>query len=106
VWPYSGRGRSALVAAIAAEQLADRALAVTGVPPALANPLFAEARAQACLDGPAASGGRQRRNSMTRLTLPTPASVATPCKRELARSARRCVPPADRVVDGVNPMIS
>ncbi len=44
---YSGGVDSALVAAIAKEQLGDQALAVTGVSPALSNQLLLEARQQA-----------------------------------------------------------
>jgi uncharacterized protein len=44
---YSGGVDSALVAALAAEVLGDRALAITGVSPALAPHLLEEARAQA-----------------------------------------------------------
>ena len=44
---YSGGVDSALVAAIAAEQLGERALAVTGISPALAPHLRAEAKRQA-----------------------------------------------------------
>ncbi|MFM7675471.1 MAG: asparagine synthase-related protein, partial [Synechococcus sp.] len=44
---YSGGVDSTLVAAIAAEQLGDRALAITGVSPALAPHLRQEARLQA-----------------------------------------------------------
>ena len=48
---YSGGVDSALVAAIAAEQLGDRALAVTGISPALAPHLRAEAQQQAAWMG-------------------------------------------------------
>ena len=44
---YSGGVDSTLVASLAFEQLGSKAIAVTGVSPALANPLLKEARSQA-----------------------------------------------------------
>ena len=44
---YSGGVDSALIAAIAYEQLGKNSVAITGVSPALANKLLNEARAQA-----------------------------------------------------------
>ena len=48
---YSGGVDSALVAAIAKEQLGNKALAVTGISPALATDLLDEARQQAAWIG-------------------------------------------------------
>ena len=79
---YSGGVDSALVAAIAAEQLGERALAVTGVSPALAPHLREEARLQA-----AWMGIRQREIATRELDDPTyssnPADRCYACKREL-----------------------
>ena len=100
---YSGGVDSALVAALAAEQLGDRALAVTGVSPALAPHLRAEAAQQA-----AWLGLRQQEVPTAELNDPAyssnPADRCYACKRELhrlllpiAQSAGAAV-----VLDGVN----
>jgi uncharacterized protein len=79
---YSGGVDSALVAAIAAEQLGDRALAVTGVSPALAPHLREEARLQAEW-----MGIRHREIATAELNDPAyasnPADRCYACKREL-----------------------
>ncbi|MFM2158012.1 MAG: ATP-dependent sacrificial sulfur transferase LarE, partial [Cyanobacteriota bacterium] len=79
---YSGGVDSALVAAIAAEQLGSRALAVTGVSPALAPHLREEARLQATW-----MGIRQREIPTAELDDPdyssNPADRCYACKREL-----------------------
>ncbi|MFM7651923.1 MAG: TIGR00268 family protein [Vulcanococcus sp.] len=79
---YSGGVDSALVAAIAAEQLGDRALAVTGISPALAPHLREEARLQA-----AWMGIRQREIATRELDDPAyrsnPSDRCYACKREL-----------------------
>ena len=79
---YSGGVDSALVAAIAAEQLGDRALAVTGVSPALAPHLREEARLQA-----AWMGIHQREIPTRELEDPhyssNPSDRCYACKREL-----------------------
>ena len=79
---YSGGVDSALVAAIAAEQLGERALAVTGVSPALAPHLREEARLQA-----AWMGIRQREIATRELEDPdyssNPSDRCYACKREL-----------------------
>jgi uncharacterized protein len=105
---YSGGVDSALVAAIAVEQLGDRALAVTGVSPALAPHLLTEARAQAQW-----MGIRHREIPTAELDDPAyrsnPAERCYACKRELhgllALVARERLPsgasPA-QVLDGVN----
>ena len=102
---YSGGVDSALVAALAVEALGERALAVTGVSPALAPHLREEARRQA-----AWLGLRQR--ELPTAELADPAYASNPedrcyaCKRELHRALaairedgldRRAV-----VLDGVN----
>ena len=79
---YSGGVDSALVAAIAAEQLGERALAVTGVSPALAPELREEARLQAAWMG-------IRQQEIPTRELDDPAYSSNPsdrcyaCKREL-----------------------
>jgi uncharacterized protein len=100
---YSGGVDSALVAALAAERLGERALAITGVSPALAPHLRQEARDQA------AWLGLRHRELPTR-ELDDPAYAANPedrcyaCKRELhgllAPIAAAAAGAA--VVDGVN----
>ena len=79
---YSGGVDSALVAAIAAEQLGDRALAVTGISPALAPHLRAEAQQQA-----AWMGIEQRELPTAELNDPAyssnPDNRCYACKREL-----------------------
>ncbi|MCT0201517.1 MULTISPECIES: ATP-dependent sacrificial sulfur transferase LarE [Synechococcaceae] len=100
---YSGGVDSALVAAIAAEQLGDRALAVTGVSPALAPHLLEEARRQAAWIG-------LRHQEVATAELDDPAYVANPsercyaCKRELHGLLAQVAAAAGgtRVVDGVN----
>jgi uncharacterized protein len=105
---YSGGVDSALVAAIAAEQLGDRALAVTGVSPALAPHLLAEARLQAHW-----MGIRHREIPTAELEDPAyssnPADRCYACKRELhgllALVARETLAPGSpppQVLDGVN----
>ena len=79
---YSGGVDSALVAAIAAEQLGDRALAVTGISPALAPHLRAEAQQQAAWMG-------IKQQELPTAELNDPAYSSNPdnrcyaCKREL-----------------------
>jgi uncharacterized protein len=79
---YSGGVDSALVAAIAAEQLGERALAVTGVSPALAPHLREEARLQASW-----MGIRQQEIATAELNDPAyssnPVERCYACKREL-----------------------
>jgi len=79
---YSGGVDSALVAAIAAEQLGERALAVTGISPALAPHLREEAQLQARW-----MGIRQRELATAELADPAyssnPAERCYACKREL-----------------------
>lgn len=100
---YSGGVDSALVAALAADRLGDRALAVTGVSPALAPHLREEARTQA------------RWLGLRHLEIPTaeledPAYAANPsercyaCKRELHRLLAPIAAAAGSatVLDGVN----
>ena len=101
---YSGGVDSALVAAIAAEQLGDRALAVTGVSPALAPHLREEARLQAQW-----MGIRQREIPTAELNDPAyasnPADRCYACKRELHGLLAALVneqQQAALVVDGVN----
>jgi uncharacterized protein len=105
---YSGGVDSALVAAIAAEQLGDRALAVTGVSPALAPHLLDEARLQAHW-----MGIRHREIPTAELEDPAyssnPADRCYACKRELhgllalvARETLAPGAPPPQVLDGVN----
>jgi uncharacterized protein len=106
---YSGGVDSALVAAIAAEQLGDRALAVTGVSPALAPHLREEARLQAEW-----MGIRHREIATAELNDPAyasnPADRCYACKRELhgllaALVNQGSLTPglaAAQVLDGVN----
>ena len=105
---YSGGVDSALVAAIAAEQLGERALAVTGVSPALAPHLRQEAQQQA-----AWMGIRQREIATAELNDPAyssnPADRCYACKRELhsllAELRSQVLEPAlaeAPVLDGVN----
>jgi uncharacterized protein len=116
---YSGGVDSALVAAIAAEQLGERALAVTGISPALAPHLRAEARLQAAWLGLA-------QREIATAELQDPAYASNPidrcyaCKKELhgllaalveaeraalaeaAWGERAGTPLAPTVLDGVN----
>lgn len=104
---YSGGVDSALVAAIASEQLGPRALAVTGLSPALAPHLREEAKLQA------AWMGIQQRELPTR-ELQDPAYSSNPidrcyaCKRELhgviaqLRAELSAPWPQATVLDGVN----
>ena len=100
---YSGGVDSALVAAIAHEQLAEAALAVTGISPALAPHLREEARQQANWLG------IQHQEVMT-AELQDPAYATNPtdrcyaCKRELHRHLTEISQAASgaQVIDGVN----
>lgn len=100
---YSGGVDSALVAALAVDCLADRALALTGVSPALAPHLRAEARAQARWLGVA-------HREIPTAELADPAYTSNPvdrcyaCKRELHRLLAPIAAAADgaQVLDGVN----
>ena len=102
---YSGGVDSALVAAIAAEQLGERALAVTGVSPALAPHLREEARLQAGW-----MGIRQQEIATAELNDPAyssnPAERCYACKRELhgqlAALLAQLPHTAAQVLDGVN----
>jgi uncharacterized protein len=98
---YSGGVDSALVAAIAAEQLGDRALAVTGVSPALAPHLREEARLQAEW-----MGIRHREIATAELNDPAyasnPADRCYACKRELHGLLAALVNQDAQVLDGVN----
>jgi uncharacterized protein len=101
---YSGGVDSALVAALAVEQLGERALAITGVSPALAPHLRAEAAQQARWLG-------LRHQELPTAELADPAYASNPddrcyaCKRELHRliaPIAAAAGPAAVVVDGVN----
>jgi len=102
---YSGGVDSALVAAIAAEQLGERAIAVTGVSPALAPHLREEARQQA-----AWLGIRQREIPTAELNDPAyssnPSDRCYACKRELHSLLAKLLLESDTadavVLDGVN----
>ena len=104
---YSGGVDSALVAALAAEQLGERALAVTGISPALAPHLRQEARQQA-----AWMGIQQREIATAELADPAyssnPADRCYACKRELHGRLAALLPelhaeaPGAQVLDGVN----
>ena len=102
---YSGGVDSALVAAIAAEQLGERAIAVTGVSPALAPHLREEARQQA-----AWLGIRQREIPTAELNDPAyssnPSDRCYACKRELHSLLAKLLQESDTaaavVLDGVN----
>jgi uncharacterized protein len=102
---YSGGVDSALVAAIAAEQLGERAQAITGVSPALAPHLRQEARQQA-----AWMGIRHREIPTAELNDPAyssnPADRCYACKRELhallAQLLKESGTPSAVVLDGVN----
>ena len=100
---YSGGVDSALVAAIAHEQLGTAATAITGVSPALAPHLLVEARQQA-----AWLGIRHREVATAELTDPeyssNPVDRCYACKRELHRLLAPLAAAADgaRVLDGVN----
>jgi len=99
---YSGGVDSALVAALAVDRIGDRALAVTGVSPALAPHLREEARAQARWLG-------LRHREIPTAELEDPAYAGNPqdrcyaCKRELHGLLAPLALAADAVVlDGVN----
>ena len=104
---YSGGVDSALVAAIAAEQLGDRALAVTGISPALAPHLRSEAQQQAAWMG-------IQQQELPTAELNDPAYSSNPenrcyaCKRELHSVIAELVGQLDEqwrgasVLDGVN----
>ena len=102
---YSGGVDSALVAAIAVEQLGKRAIAVTGVSPALAPHLREEARQQA-----AWLGIRQREIPTAELNDPAyssnPSDRCYACKRELHSLLAKLLLESDTtaavVLDGVN----
>ena len=102
---YSGGVDSALVAAIAAEQLGEGALAVTGVSPALAPHLREEARLQAQW-----LGIRQQEIATAELRDPAyssnPADRCYACKRELhsqlAALLTQLPHTEAQVLDGVN----
>ena len=104
---YSGGVDSALVAAIAAEQLGDRALAVTGISPALAPHLRSEAQQQA-----AWMGIQQQELPTAELNDPAysdnPENRCYACKRELHSVIAELVGQLDEqwrgasVLDGVN----
>jgi len=100
---YSGGVDSSLVAALAAERLGEGALAITGVSPALAPHLLAEARAQAHWLG-------LRHREIATAELEDPAYSGNPpdrcyaCKRELHGLLARIKAEAGaaQVLDGVN----
>jgi uncharacterized protein len=100
---YSGGVDSSLVAAIAAERLGERALAITGVSPALAPHLLEEARCQASWLG-------MRHREIPTAELADPSYASNPpdrcyaCKRELHGLLAQIRSDADatQVLDGVN----
>ena len=100
---YSGGVDSSLVAALAAERLGEGALAITGVSPALAPHLLAEARAQAHWLG-------LRHQEIATAELEDPAYSSNPpdrcyaCKSELHGLLARIKAEAGaaQVLDGVN----
>jgi uncharacterized protein len=100
---YSGGVDSSLVAALAAERLGEGALAVTGVSPALAPHLLAEARSQARWLG-------LRHMEIATAELEDPSYASNPqdrcyaCKRELHGLLARIKAEAGaaQVLDGVN----
>lgn len=98
---YSGGVDSSLVAALAAEQLGDQAEAVTGVSPALAPQLLAEARWQAHWLG-------LHHRELATKELEDPAYANNPsdrcyaCKRELHSLLVPLAAGAAQVLDGVN----
>lgn len=100
---YSGGVDSSLVAALAAERLGEGALAVTGVSPALAPHLLAEARSQARWLG-------LRHLEIATAELEDPSYASNPqdrcyaCKRELHGLLARIKAEAGaaQVLDGVN----
>lgn len=100
---YSGGVDSALVAALAGDRLGERALAVTGVSPALAPHLRREASDQARWLG-------LRHRELTTAELADPAYTSNPqdrcyaCKRELHRLLAPIAAAAEgaQVLDGVN----
>jgi uncharacterized protein len=100
---YSGGVDSALVAALAVERLGERALAITGVSPALAPHLREEARGQAAWLG-------LRHREIATAELADPAYASNPdnrcyaCKRELHSLLAPIAAAAGgaQVVDGVN----
>jgi uncharacterized protein len=100
---YSGGVDSALVAAVAAEQLGEGALAVTGVSPALAPYLLQEARQQA-----AWMGIRHQELATAELQDPAyfrnPANRCYACKKELHGVLAEQIAAGRglQVVDGVN----
>ena len=102
---YSGGVDSTLVAAIAAEQLGERAVAVTGVSPALAPHLRREAQQQA-----AWMGVRHREIPTAELNDPAyrsnPEDRCYACKRELHGLLAQLLQESDTagavVLDGVN----
>lgn len=107
---YSGGVDSALVAALAAEQLGERAMAVTGISPALAPHLRQEARQQATW-----MGIEQREIATAELDDPAyssnPADRCYACKRELHSRLADLLPQLQaqagraggaQVLDGVN----
>ena len=100
---YSGGVDSALVAALAGDRLGERALAITGVSPALAPHLRREARDQARWPG-------VRHRELATAELADPAYATNPqdrcyaCKRELHRLLAPIAAAAEgaQVLDGVN----
>ena len=100
---YSGGVDSTLVAALAVERLGERALAITGVSPALAPHLLQEAREQAAWLG-------LRHQELATAELEDPAYASNPedrcyaCKRELHQRLAPIAAAAAgaSVLDGVN----